>query len=68
MVTLPAIPEKKAEALLSLPAFVTKSDAQLIAAARKVPGGYKVDVQDRVTAIVLLVGTRELTNPSLQVF
>jgi len=47
-------------ALTNLIAFKDVSTQDLIASARSLPGGTKVHVPDRVTAIVLLLGTRSL--------
>jgi hypothetical protein len=38
------------------------STQDLIAGARSLPGGTKVHIPDRVTAIVLLLGTRSLVR------
>jgi hypothetical protein len=49
--------------LMSLTAFQEISTQDLISSARSLPGGTKVHVPDRVTAItaiVLLLGTRSL--------
>jgi len=55
---LPPIKTKLRVALLSLAAYKEIPTAQLIAAARVLPGGTKVHCPDRLTAIVLLLGTR----------
>jgi hypothetical protein len=47
-------------ALLNLTAFKETSTQNLIAMARTLPGGTKVHIPDRLTAIVLLLGTRPL--------
>ena len=47
-------------ALMGLTAFHEISTQDLIAWARSLPGGTKVHIPDRVTAIVLLLGTRSL--------
>jgi hypothetical protein len=57
---LPPIKSKVRIALISLTAFQEISTQDLIASARSLPGGTKVHVPDRVTAIVLLLGTRSL--------
>ena len=44
-------------ALLNLTAFQEVSTRDLIAMARALPGGTEVHIPDRLTAIVLLVGT-----------
>jgi hypothetical protein len=45
-------------ALLNLTAFKNFGTDDLIAMARALPGGTKVHIPDRITAIVLLLGTR----------
>jgi len=55
---LPPIKTKLRDALLSLAAYKDIPTQQLIAAARALPGGTKVHCPDRLTAIVLLLGTR----------
>jgi hypothetical protein len=57
---LPPIKSKVRTALMSLTAFEEISTQDLIALARSLPGGTKVHIPDRVTAIVLLLGTRSL--------
>ena len=57
---LPPIKTKLRVALLSLTAYKEIPTEQLIAAARALPGGTKVHCPDRLTAIVLLLGTRLL--------
>jgi hypothetical protein len=57
---LPAIKSKVRMALKSLIAFKEISTQDLIASARSLPGGTKVHIPDRVTAIVLRLGTRSL--------
>jgi hypothetical protein len=57
---LPPIKSKVRMALMSLIAFKEISTQDLIASARSLPGGTKVHIPDRVTAIVLLLGTRSL--------
>jgi hypothetical protein len=47
-------------ALMNLTAFHEIDTQDLIASARSVPGGTKVHIPDRLTAIVLLLGTRSL--------
>jgi hypothetical protein len=44
-------------ALLNLTAFKNFSTDDLVAMARALPGGTKVHIPDRLTAIVLLLGT-----------
>jgi hypothetical protein len=57
---LPPIKSNVQMALTSLIAFKEISTQDLIASARSLPGGTKVHIPDRVTAIVLLLGTRSL--------
>ncbi len=54
---LPPIKSKVRVALLNLTAFQEVSTQDLIAMARALPGGTRVRIPDRLTAIVLLVGT-----------
>lgn len=58
LAVLPPIKSQLRVALLSLAAYKEIPTAQLIAAARALPGGTKVHCPDRLTAIVLLLGTR----------
>ena len=58
LAVLPPIKTKPRAALLSLAAYKEIPTEQLIAAARALPGGTKVHCPDRLTAIVLLLGTR----------
>ena len=55
---LPPIKTTLRVALLSLSAYKEIPTEQLIEAARALPGGTKVHCPDRLTAIVLLLGTR----------
>jgi hypothetical protein len=55
---LPPIKSKVRVALMNLTAFKEISTQELIAMARALPGGTKVHIPDRLTAIVLLLGTR----------
>jgi len=55
---LPPVKATVRAALLSLAAYKDIPTQQLIAAARALPGGTKVHCPDRLTAIVLLLGTR----------
>jgi hypothetical protein len=55
---LPPVKATVRAALLSLAAYKHIPTEQLIAAARALPGGTKVRCPDRLTAIVLLLGTR----------
>ena len=57
---LPPIKSKVRMALMNLAAFREIDTQDLIASARSVPGGTKIRIPDRVTAIVLLLGTRSL--------
>jgi hypothetical protein len=54
---LPPIKNEVRVALLNLTAFKEISTQNLIAMARSLPGGTKVHIPDRLTAIVLLLGT-----------
>ena len=55
---LPPIKSNARIALLNLTAFQEISTNELIAMAQVAPGGTKVLIADRVTAIVLLLGTQ----------
>jgi hypothetical protein len=55
---LPPIKNEVRVALLNLTAFKETSTQELIAMARALPGGTKVHIPDRLTAIALLLGTR----------
>ena len=55
---LPPIKSKVRVALMNLTAFEEIGTQQLIAAARALLGGTKVHIPDRLTAIVLLLGTQ----------
>ena len=57
VVVLPPVKGEVKTALLNVPEFKEFATDELIAMARSVPGGTKVHVPDRLTAIVLLVGT-----------
>ena len=57
---LPPIRDKARVALMKLPAFQEISTQDLVASARSLPGGTKVHIPDRVTAIVVLSGTKSL--------
>ena len=54
---LPPIKTEIHATLLKLTAFKEISNQNLIAMARALPGGTKVHIPDRATAIVLLLGT-----------
>lgn len=49
-------------ALLSLTPFHDISTDELITMAQALPGGTKVQIPDRLTAIVLILGTRPLDS------
>ena len=57
---LPPIKSKVRVALMNLTVFEKVSTQELIAMARALPGGTKVHIPDRLTAIALLLGTRPL--------
>jgi hypothetical protein len=57
---LPPIKGKAQIALLNLSAFQEMSTEDLIAMAQAMPGGTKVQIPDRLTAIVLILGTRPM--------
>jgi hypothetical protein len=57
LAVLPPIKAQLRVALLSLAAYKEIPTEKLIAAARALPGGTKVHCPDRLTAIVLLLGT-----------
>ena len=61
MAVMPPVKSELQKALLNLTAFKNFSTDDLIAMARALPGGSKVYIRDRVTAIVLLLGTRACT-------
>jgi hypothetical protein len=54
---LPPVKNELRAALLNLTAFKNFTTYDLIAMARALPGGTKVHIPDRLTAIVLLLGT-----------
>lgn len=63
MRTVAVLPPIKSEirvAMLNLAAYKEVSTEDLIAMARELPGGTTVRIPDRVTAIVLLLGTRTI--------
>jgi len=62
LAVLPPVKSEIQSALLKLTAFKNFTTLDLIAMARAVPGGTKVHIPDRVTAIVLLLGTRALAT------
>jgi hypothetical protein len=55
---LPPIRSNVRFTLMNLTTFKEISTHNLIAMARALPGGSKVHIPDRLTAIVLLLGTR----------
>ena len=55
---LPPIKSEVRVALMNLAAFKGIGTQDLRAMARALPGGTKVHIPDRLTAIVLLLGTR----------
>ena len=57
---LPPIKTQLRVALLNLTAYKEIPTEQLIAAARALPGGTKVHIPDRLTAIVVLLGTQSV--------
>jgi hypothetical protein len=57
---LPPIKSRVRVALMNLTAFKEISTQNLIAKARALPGGTKVHIPDRLTAIVLLLGPRRV--------
>ena len=59
---LPPVKSELQAALLKLTEFKKFATGELIAMARALPGGTKVHIPDRLTAIVLLLGTRPLAT------
>lgn len=57
-VVLPPIRSHVCRALMNLTDFKNIPTEQLIVMARKLPGGRKVALPDRVTTIAFLLGTR----------
>jgi hypothetical protein len=57
---LPPVKNELHAVLLNIAAFESYTTEDLIAMARALPGGTKVHIPDRLTAIVLLLGTRPL--------
>jgi hypothetical protein len=55
---LPPIKSEARVALMNLATFEEIGTQELISMARALPGGTKVYIPDRLTAIVLLLGTR----------
>ena len=60
LAVLPPIYGKVQMALLNLTAFREISTDELITMAQALPGGTKVQIPDRLTAIVLILGTRPM--------
>ena len=58
LAVLPPIKGNARIALLNLTTFREISTPDLIAMAHAMPGGTKVHIPDRLTAIVLILGTR----------
>ena len=58
LAVLPPIKSNARIALLNLSAFREISTPDVIAMAQALPGGTKVQIPDRLTAIVLILGTR----------
>jgi hypothetical protein len=59
---LPPVKNELHAVLLNLAAFKNYTTEDLIAMARALPGGTKVHIPDRLTAIALLLGTRPLAT------
>jgi hypothetical protein len=57
---LPPVKNELHAVLLNIAAFKNYTTEDLIAMARALPGGTKIHIPDRFTAIVLLLGTRPL--------
>lgn len=57
---LPPVKNELHAALLNIPEFKNSATQDLIAMARALPGGTKVHIPDRLTAIVLLLGAQPL--------
>jgi hypothetical protein len=55
---LPPVKNELHAVLLNLNAFKNLATHDLLAMARALPGGTKIHIPDRLTAIVLLLGTR----------
>ena len=62
LAVLPPIKGNARMALLNLTIFQEISTPDLIAMAQVLPGGTKVQIPDRLTAIVLILGTRHLDS------
>jgi hypothetical protein len=61
---LPPIKSQVRVALMNLTAFKETSTQELIGMAHALPGGTRVHIPDRLTAIVLLLGTRHVDPDS----
>ena len=59
LIVLPPVKDRVRTALLSLADFKDVPSERLKAMARQVPGATRVFIPDRLTAIVLLLGTRQ---------
>jgi hypothetical protein len=57
---LPPVKSEVRAALMNLSGFKEIGTEALIAMARAVPGGMNVHIPDRLSAIVLLLGTRSV--------
>ena len=55
---LPPVKNELHAVLLKIPEFKIFATHELVAMARALPGGTKVHISDRLTAIALLLGTR----------
>jgi hypothetical protein len=62
LAVLPPIKSNARIALLNLTAFREISTPDVIAMAQAMPGGTKVNIPDRLTAIVLILGTRPMNT------
>jgi hypothetical protein len=58
LVVLPPIRSRVRRALMNLADYKNISTEQLLAMARVLPGGRKVDLPDRIAMIAFLLGTR----------
>ncbi len=66
-VNLPKVKKELQDTMKDLPRFKNVETQDLIRLASQVPGGNKVSITDRLTAIVLLLGTKKLDDPSLRI-
>jgi hypothetical protein len=62
LAVLPPIKSNARMALLNLTIFQEISTDELITMAQTLPGGTTVQIPDRLTAIVLILGTRPLDS------